>query len=183
MLLERGANVNAQEEDESTPLHPVSFRCHWHPELVRTLLEHGADVSVRNNLGLTPSLLASRSRNVEVIRIHLERGADVIAVRDRDEDGSTALHLALRWGRAAVACVLLERSVDGMARDRDAMTPLHLAAREERVEVVCVLLERGADANALMPVDPVCGWRWEADHGNVAHLFLRNGADAEAQVV
>ena len=83
MLLERSANVNAQKEDESTPLHPASFRCHWHSELVRMLLEHGADVSVRNNLGLTPSLLASRSRNVEVIRIHLERGADVTAVRDR----------------------------------------------------------------------------------------------------
>ena len=94
MLLERGANVNAQEEDESTPLHPVSFQCHWHPELVRMLLEHGADVSVRNNLGLTPSLLASRSRNVEVIRIHLERGADATAVRDR---GTRSSRLRCIW--------------------------------------------------------------------------------------
>ena len=134
MLLERGANVNAQEEDESTPLHPVSFRCHWH-SVLRTS-PHAPRARRRRLRTQQPWAdavvgLASRSRNVEVIRIHLERGADATAVRDRDEDGSTALHLALRWGRAAVAYVLLERSVDGMARDRDGVTPLHLAAREE----------------------------------------------------
>jgi ankyrin repeat protein len=77
------------------------------------LLEHGADVSAHNSLGLTQSLLASRSR--EGIRIHLEHAADAEAVRDRDEDVSTVLHLAMQWGRAAVACVLFERGADPMA--------------------------------------------------------------------
>ena len=99
MLLERGANVNAQEEDESTPLHPVSFRCRWHsvlrtsphaPRARRRRLrtqQPWADAVVR---------LASRSRNVEVIRIHLdsERGADATAVRDR---GTRSSRLRCIW--------------------------------------------------------------------------------------
>jgi ankyrin repeat protein len=51
------------------------------------LVEHGADVSACNNLGLSPSLLASRSGNVEDVQILLEYGVDATA---RDGDKSTA---------------------------------------------------------------------------------------------
>ena len=104
-------NVQVPEEDRSTPLHLASRR--GHTELADMLLEHGADVSAHNDPGLTQPLLASRSRNMEGIRI--QHAADATAVRDRDEDVSTVLHLALQWGRAAVACVLFERGADLMA--------------------------------------------------------------------
>ena len=55
-------------------------------KVVRMLLKHGDDVSAHKNLGLTPSLLAFRSRNVEVVQILLEYGAEATA---RDGDSST----------------------------------------------------------------------------------------------
>lgn len=98
MLLERGADMNVQEEDGPTLLHPASFR--GHAEVVRMLLVDGADVSAQNALGLTPPLLAFRSGNVVVVRILLQRGAD-----GRPGSGMGVLHLAPRWGRARLlAC-------------------------------------------------------------------------------
>ena len=48
-------------------------------------------------------VLASRSGNVVVVRILLQRGADGAARRG---DGLTVLHLALRWGRARLLACL-----------------------------------------------------------------------------
>lgn len=100
MLLERGADMNVQEEDGPTLLHPASFR--GHAEVVRVLPVHGAGVSARNALRLTPSLLASGSGNVDVSRILLDTGRTRPARRG---DELTVLYLALRWGRARLlAC-------------------------------------------------------------------------------
>jgi ankyrin repeat protein len=56
-LLEHGANVNAQNKDQETPLHLASrFRLH---DMAIFLLQHGADVNVENSEGKSPLQLAS----------------------------------------------------------------------------------------------------------------------------
>ena len=58
MLLERGAVVNAQAKDRSTPLHRASrFGA---VEVARILLEHGADVEAEDDKGRTPLRSAGR---------------------------------------------------------------------------------------------------------------------------
>lgn len=53
-LLLAGADVNIQDADKKTPLHSAI----GYPEIVRLLLEHGADPTVRNKQGLTPADIA-----------------------------------------------------------------------------------------------------------------------------
>ncbi|RKD91875.1 acyltransferase family protein [Mangrovibacterium diazotrophicum] len=48
-LIERGANLNFQNNDGSTPLHTAAFFCRT--AIVSDLLEHGADTGVRNKSG------------------------------------------------------------------------------------------------------------------------------------
>ncbi len=66
-LLERGADVNAQNKDHETPLHLASrLRLH---EMARFLLKHGADVNVKNFEGKSPLQLASRRKGKAMRRL------------------------------------------------------------------------------------------------------------------
>jgi ankyrin repeat protein len=57
LLIEHGADVKAQDETHSTPLHMASSS--GIPEIVQLLIEHGADVSGRDRRHRTPLHLAS----------------------------------------------------------------------------------------------------------------------------
>jgi len=73
LLLEHGADVNAQAKDGSTPLHEASR--FGTAKTARLLLEHGASVEVKDAQGRTPIQVASTSRNAEVMELLLEHGA------------------------------------------------------------------------------------------------------------
>ena len=82
MLIERGADLTAKDEDGSTPLHlasapqKVSYFPQEQVELVHVLLDHGADVNSRSNDGSTPFCLASRHGHTEIVQVLVEHGAD-----------------------------------------------------------------------------------------------------------
>lgn len=65
MLLDAGADINAETEDGSTPLHEAA--CWRKVECVRFLVEHGADPKTKNEFGLTPLDYARASENKPVI--------------------------------------------------------------------------------------------------------------------
>ena len=48
-LIEYGANLNAKDKEENTPLHFA-----FSPEVAFLLIENGANLSMRNELGVTP---------------------------------------------------------------------------------------------------------------------------------
>ncbi|MCC6003801.1 MAG: ankyrin repeat domain-containing protein [Thermofilum sp.] len=154
-LLRKGANVNAKYGDSDlTPLHWAAFL--GHVDVVRLLLEHGAEVNARNKYGETPLHRAAAYGRADAARLLLEHGADVNA---RDEYGWTPLHVAALQGRADVARLLLEHGADVNVRTTGAIvfvedftkstysgvTPLHLAAYGGHAEIARLLLERGAD--------------------------------------
>jgi ankyrin repeat protein len=56
MLIERGADVTAQNNDGETPLHLALQR--GQVDVARMLIERGADVTAQNNDGETPLHLA-----------------------------------------------------------------------------------------------------------------------------
>ena len=97
------------------------------PEVIRTLVELGADVNARNNANRTALIYAAESnKNPEVIRTLVELGADVNA---RDMNGSTPLTQAASLNKnPEVIRALIELGADVNAKDilNDA-TPLVLA--------------------------------------------------------
>ena len=73
LLLERGADINAQYEDGWTSLHVASFNGAL--EVVRLLLEHGADMEVKNNVSKTALQVAANRGREKVVELLREHGA------------------------------------------------------------------------------------------------------------
>lgn len=77
LLLAHGAEVHAQVDRDNvkgyTPLHLAAQGGHL--EVVRALLERGANLEARNEHRDTPLILAARGGHMEVVRFLLERGA------------------------------------------------------------------------------------------------------------
>jgi len=119
-------------------------------ELVRWLLDHGADSGARNDAGETPLHLAAAYGHREVAALLVGRGA---AVQAADRDGNTPLLLAARNRHAELLRWLIAHGAKVNARNRFGWTPLHQAAlftikQPESLETLKVLLDAGADLEA-----------------------------------
>jgi ankyrin repeat protein len=183
-LLEAGANPNDKSAGFA-PLHAVSWvrkpiRGDGDPppigsgrltslEAVRLLVQHGADVNLRQEkgdsgrgrfttTGSTPFLLAARACDVPLMRLLVELGADpalpnadhstpllaaagVGALGDGDEAAGTEAQ------SVAAAKLLLELGADVNAVDDNGETAMHGAAYQSRSALVRFLAGNGADVN------------------------------------
>lgn len=122
--------------------------------------------------GITPLHLVAMNDDVEMAKLLVDGGADVIA---RERGGSTPLHYAAE--SVAMSKFLVSRGADVNARADDGTTPLFGAAEEGSMPTVAFLLSRGAGVNAgdkdgstplLVALE---NWHWD-----IAKLLLTHGA-------
>jgi ankyrin repeat protein len=123
LLLRRGADPNATDDDGSTPLFTVA-QSTWFDVLER-LIQGGADVSFRDPEGSTPLHSAARNTDAEgrAIRILVKHGANPNV---QDHRGFTPLHVAMENTHAASAMALLDLGADPTIRDKEGRTPVQL---------------------------------------------------------
>ena len=77
LLVSHGADTDAVNNDGRTPLHEAADRSDSASrELCGILLTHGADVNAVDRRGDTPNHLAAHSKNIDVLRLFSEHGAD-----------------------------------------------------------------------------------------------------------
>ena len=152
LLLENGADVNAQDKENTTPLHLASY--FGSVEVSVVLLKHGANANTKRRLGRTPMHLVAEGEyenSVHIADLLLEHGADVNA---QDKDGMTPLHLAAYCSRAEIARDLLNRGAIVDLEDDRGRTPMHLlverlnGCRNNGVEIAQLFLEHGTNTNA-----------------------------------
>ena len=130
LLLQRGLDVHAKDNNNNTPLHSAAFSGTL--EIARVLLDHGANANAENKQGRTPLHQVARGyvedHGIAIAQLLLERGANVHA---QDKGRKTASQLAAFSGRLEVAKVLLDHGVNTAAENEPGETPLHLLLRNQ----------------------------------------------------
>ncbi|XP_077429257.1 protein phosphatase 1 regulatory inhibitor subunit 16B [Vanacampus margaritifer] len=172
ILLDRGAGVNAQDNELWTPLHAAAT-C-GHAGLVKILIAYGADLLAVNSDGNMPydlceddptldiieTAMANRGITQEMInetRASTERRMlgdiqELVRLSDevnrQDSQGATLLHIAAANGYMQAAELLLEGGARMDLRDSDGWQPLHAAACWGQMHVAELLVSHGASLNA-----------------------------------
>ena len=117
------------------------------------LSECGADVNARNYHNQTPLVWATRSGNVAMFLLLLDKEADVNA---RDKMGQTVLHAAVRDNHPGmVNMILADSRADVNAKDYSGRTPRDWAARKDGAEAASMLKNAGGECN--VETLPLCG--------------------------
>ena len=128
VLLQYGANVALTDKSGRTALHFAAGSSDNSCEILRCLIENGADIDKGRNDNQTPLMIAAQKGHVSVATFLIEHGANVDL---QDENGNTALHHTL-YG-SDVSCEILS-CLTGSGADVNGLnkvkhTPLMIAAK------------------------------------------------------
>ena len=122
LLHRNGADVDVRDGSENAPLRQATKV----PDIVRWLLNHGADVNAQGFYGFTPLHIAAIYGHLQASRMLIENNADI---HIKDVFGMTPLHAAAgsydHRNHMDIMQVLLDHGADPNARDNKNSTPLH----------------------------------------------------------
>jgi ankyrin repeat protein len=109
-LVKFDSNDNCTDDDDKFRITPLTYAAiYGHVEVVRVLLEGGANVDTASDIGRTALHEAATFDHLDVCRLLLDWGAKV----DRlDKLRYTALHWAALLGHLSVVKLLVERGAD-----------------------------------------------------------------------
>jgi cytohesin len=170
LLLSRGADVNAESDGSdniNTALQAAAYATYldWHgewggynPELqnkartlpvyevLKTLLDHGANIDAKDREQRTPLAEIAALGSLKCEKLLIERGAKTTV---KDMYGATPLYRAVLYDRLELARALLDRgaSVNDIGNHQH-FSYLTAAANNGSIPMVRLLLEQGADINA-----------------------------------
>ncbi len=172
-LIKKGANVNAKEDNNYTPLHRAAQQNH--AKVADILINHGAMVDPVTIDNYTPFHNAVRNGHLETAKVLLSHGAEI---HTADKWGHTAMENTVRNGHSTMVAFLIEQGADINSTGLGGLTLLHSAVNSNRIKVTRLLLERGAatDIKDRQGYTPLA---WAANRGymEIAKLLLHYNAD------
>ena len=142
-------------------------------KLLDTLVEEMGSVNVRldNLRNDTLLTLAMRKKDMELVELLLEHGADI---NHGDRHGNAVLHWAASSWNTDTVKFLLEHGADINRENSNGATALHWAASSGNIDVIKFLLEHGADkihvSTALISATQTL-------QAGAVKLLLEHGAD------
>ncbi len=178
-LIQAGAKVNLPDRNGSYPVH---FAVH-HPEVLKVLLEAGADPNVSRN-GWTPLVSACQSLNAESVKLLLEAGAKAEWPVQNRTPLSWALQSISPWSTSRkpekVVALLLEAGADPNRKGPDGKTPLELALQTGYAPVIDLIAGKVGRLPERSPEgEPILFWAAREGMTNVAQLALKQGIAAD----
>jgi ankyrin repeat protein len=177
MLIARGADVNAKEpsQNQDALMWAAAER---HPNVVRLLMEAGANPQAHTKKGFTALHFAAREGDVDSVRQLLASGVNV-NIRSLPDKAETRqdTNASASGGRSAsgtAAAAAAARGPGYQATISEGSTPLLVATMRGHVPLALLLLEQGADPNVLDAGFTPLHWAsgtWEGGVSNPVYGF------------
>ena len=120
-----------------------------HLQVIKFLLDNGADVNFRDRFGMPILVYAAMDHNLKAVELLLEKGADVNIKNDL---GQTALMFAARKGGLDIVKLLVEKGADVKIKDKNGKPALTAYVALSDFEVAKFLEEKGAKRIGLFGV-------------------------------
>ncbi|MAM71562.1 MAG: hypothetical protein CMP91_10510 [Gammaproteobacteria bacterium] len=175
-------DVNAVQPDGMTALFWATY--YDETDVVRLLLNAGANPNIENRYGMTPLIQAAMNGNSDMISMLLDAGADANATTP---EGDNALLNASKTGAAEGVQALIDAGANVNSLDGYLFqTPLMWAASANQADVVRILIDNGANINMRSPALELRGVRQGAVSGDfpnggltaLHHAARENAIDA-----
>jgi ankyrin repeat protein len=162
-----GTDVGAKTLGE-TPLHWVSTK-----EVAELLIDNGADVNMKNSVGLTPLDWAVVEDSTEIADLLRKHGGK----RGKWFKAGESIYIAAKVGHIEAVKQHIAAGTDVNAKDEEGLTPLYFAAGYGYKEIVELLIGEGADVNVQRgdgktPLDRAIRF----NRGEMADLLRKHGA-------
>jgi len=146
-LLDAGVDPDnpGDQVEHTVPL--IAFAVPYgNPEMIRMLIDAGADVTYTTPDGRTLLISAAETNEPSVIELLLDAK---LPVRAQDESGLTALHVAAKRGSPEIVRLFIEAGADIYAEHEKyrPKTPMDQAIFSANVAIVRMLLEAGYSPN------------------------------------
>ncbi|GMH36964.1 hypothetical protein BSKO_04837 [Bryopsis sp. KO-2023] len=175
LLIEAGANVDAQDASGGTPLYYAARIGYL--DAAKALVKAGANVDLEKETGTTPLMAASIFDEVEFLEFLLESGANPDA---QTVQGKTALFFAGENGHLEIAMALVKAGANLNLRTNNKTSPLTITSNKGFLETAAFLLESGAKVNIenhrnMIPLMAAAG----SGNAELVQLLLDKGAAAE----
>ena len=163
--------------------------------VITALLKIGHHPNIRDDWGRTPLTWAAEQGHEAVVKLLLEKGAEVNS--KEDIYGQTPLSWAEKNGHKAVVKLLLEKGAEVDSKDNEygqpplkraanneyGQTPLIRAAKNGHEAVVKLLLEKGAKVESQDDIYGQTPLSWAAKNGHkaVVKLLLEKGTKVDSK--
>jgi ankyrin repeat protein len=175
-LVQSDKSILSKEDDKGqTPLVLASI--YTREEMIRYMLEAGADPNLAETKGGTPLTEAAYKGYLPIVELLLKHGAkaDLPGV-----NGWTPLHFAVKQNFYPVAKLLINRGADVNKQNDNGSTPLHIASSNGGTAIARLLLTHGANPN-LQDKKGATPLMIAASGGfkPIAEDLLRKGADTQ----
>ncbi|TQV89980.1 vegetative incompatibility protein HET-E-1 [Cordyceps javanica] len=122
-------DINAKDKYGASPLHCVKYENNKAPDIVKLLIERGADISARNDQGQTALHLACSQGSLGSVPALVKKVADFAAV---DLEGRNAIHYAAQSGNTDLVKILAQKCPVTLVatRDKRGRNALHHLVRD-----------------------------------------------------
>ncbi len=151
---------------------------HNRKEIVKILIQAGADVNYKDNNSMTTLIHIARTNN-QIAQILINAHTDIDA---KDNRGYTALSWAAGFNAEETVRLLIQAGANVNSESESGLTPLIRASKYGYKKIVEILIKAGANVNVKME----CGCTalsnaFTNGHKELVEMLIDKGADISTQ--